>query len=228
MALGGDSHYVPLGKIMKFEMWGTTTPSYAYPLEGILDVSLLRKRQVITQDAHGLVIDIAEYIEDHTLPRVVAPVPLTFLRRPRLLQTSVEVTLADLNVDLVFIQDIAQGISSHVYNTVGGYMKVFSVIAVVEITKVVVVRQAPDLGMLLQDEPCGASREALQKLKEMSFSDPKVADVGTCAICLEDLSQGDDEKRLISMPCDHLFHDSCIFNWLDRSRICPLCRRELS
>ncbi|XBH84312.1 hypothetical protein VPH35_072529 [Triticum aestivum] len=47
-----------------------------------------------------------------------------------------------------------------------------------------------------------------------------------CAVCLEDLEGGDDDK-LRAMPCSHCFHQRCIFRWLSVSRVCPCCRFPL-
>ena len=47
-----------------------------------------------------------------------------------------------------------------------------------------------------------------------------------CAVCLEDLEGGDDDK-LRAMPCSHCFHQRCIFRWLRVSRVCPCCRFPL-
>ena len=46
-----------------------------------------------------------------------------------------------------------------------------------------------------------------------------------CTICLMEITEGMD---CISMPCDHLFHDKCVTNWLKIHNTCPLCRFELS
>ncbi|XP_025805506.1 E3 ubiquitin-protein ligase RING1-like [Panicum hallii] len=45
-----------------------------------------------------------------------------------------------------------------------------------------------------------------------------------CAVCLEAYEAGD---TLRTMPCAHGFHESCIFEWLRVSRLCPLCRFAL-
>ena len=47
----------------------------------------------------------------------------------------------------------------------------------------------------------------------------------TCAICVEDLTQGEMVRVL---PCDHVFHPRCIDEWLiNHSSLCPLCKMEL-
>ncbi|GJN07036.1 hypothetical protein PR202_ga24825 [Eleusine coracana subsp. coracana] len=45
-----------------------------------------------------------------------------------------------------------------------------------------------------------------------------------CAVCLEGYKIG---QALRTMPCSHEFHESCIFDWLRVSRMCPLCRFKL-
>ena len=45
-----------------------------------------------------------------------------------------------------------------------------------------------------------------------------------CTICIEPYLEGDHIRML---PCSHVFHESCIIEWLRRSRTCPICRRPL-
>jgi len=40
-----------------------------------------------------------------------------------------------------------------------------------------------------------------------------------------EVSPDDDNIRL--MPCGHIFHESCIFQWLKDNNTCPVCRYEL-
>lgn len=57
----------------------------------------------------------------------------------------------------------------------------------------------------------------------------------TCAVCLNDLEEETEaeeeaetaEEGVIVMPCDHLFHASCISRWFEKKFSCPLCRREI-
>jgi hypothetical protein len=44
-----------------------------------------------------------------------------------------------------------------------------------------------------------------------------------CAICHEPLPIGEPAKQL---PCNHIFHDYCLFQWFYRRLMCPLCRDE--
>ena len=45
-----------------------------------------------------------------------------------------------------------------------------------------------------------------------------------CSICLEEIEENDDIKKLIN--CDHIFHKSCIDTWSNNNNTCPLCRKE--
>lgn len=61
-------------------------------------------------------------------------------------------------------------------------------------------------------------------MKPISISEP------SCAICLEDIIAAPSrdrqkEKRLL---CGHLFHETCIGEWLERSDTCPLCRARVT
>ncbi|KAH7442965.1 hypothetical protein KP509_02G010400 [Ceratopteris richardii] len=46
----------------------------------------------------------------------------------------------------------------------------------------------------------------------------------TCAICHDKLAVNPPAKRL---PCNHIFHGSCIVTWLIRSNSCPICRSQV-
>lgn len=61
--------------------------------------------------------------------------------------------------------------------------------------------------------------------RENSFVPNEGADMGVCAVCLEDMSGGATE--LIEMPCRHFFHQSCILAWLVKKLSCPLCRASV-
>ena len=45
-----------------------------------------------------------------------------------------------------------------------------------------------------------------------------------CTICLEILKA---EQSINLLFCGHYFHTSCIEEWLNKKRICPLCDTEL-
>lgn len=43
-----------------------------------------------------------------------------------------------------------------------------------------------------------------------------------CHICLEKKSR----KDVIILGCSHSYHASCLFDWFDRSTVCPICMEE--
>ncbi|CAB4299507.1 unnamed protein product [Prunus armeniaca] len=64
-----------------------------------------------------------------------------------------------------------------------------------------------------------ASRAAISKLETATVEESAV-----CAVCLEEMAVGSDST---CMPCSHLYHRGCIVEWLQKSRVCPMCRFSL-
>ena len=50
------------------------------------------------------------------------------------------------------------------------------------------------------------------------------AEVDKCTICLCELDDGEDVRRL---PCMHLFHVACVDQWLTLNKRCPICRVDI-
>ncbi|KAL3851211.1 hypothetical protein ACJIZ3_013093 [Penstemon smallii] len=50
-------------------------------------------------------------------------------------------------------------------------------------------------------------------------------DDSSCAICLQDLKDGESARLLPS--CRHLFHLQCIDEWLSLQGTCPICRKDV-
>ncbi len=46
----------------------------------------------------------------------------------------------------------------------------------------------------------------------------------TCSVCMEDFVVGELARK---PRCNHLFHQTCLWPWLDLNRTCPSCRRLL-
>lgn len=46
-----------------------------------------------------------------------------------------------------------------------------------------------------------------------------------CMVCLEDFQAGD---RLRVLPCFHRYHSGCVDNWFSRSRLCPVCKHDVT
>lgn len=46
-----------------------------------------------------------------------------------------------------------------------------------------------------------------------------------CAICLDEVGQGEDRSTL---ECNHTFHKTCVILWLSRNQSCPHCRAAVN
>jgi hypothetical protein len=47
-----------------------------------------------------------------------------------------------------------------------------------------------------------------------------------CSICFDEFKVGESTVR--KLPCNHLFHENCIFPWLRLNGTCPVCRARLN
>lgn len=47
----------------------------------------------------------------------------------------------------------------------------------------------------------------------------------TCPVCILAMLGGEEFRRL---PCLHVFHVRCIDDWLGRSRLCPVCKKDVA
>ncbi|XP_061372212.1 uncharacterized protein LOC133314716 [Gastrolobium bilobum] len=68
-----------------------------------------------------------------------------------------------------------------------------------------------------------ASKNAINSLKKFKVMKHNEH----CTICLEEFDvsgDNDDDVAASAMPCDHVFHQQCIVQWLQTSHVCPLCR----
>ena len=57
-------------------------------------------------------------------------------------------------------------------------------------------------------------------------SDPEAGESLECVICMGVLESKEGERSAVT-PCMHVFHASCLDQWLDIKLECPTCRREL-
>ncbi|KAK4373005.1 hypothetical protein RND71_008389 [Anisodus tanguticus] len=81
-----------------------------------------------------------------------------------------------------------------------------------------------DLALTVVEEYSSAAAELPEPLPVTSddhIEMPTVSAVGFCAICMEEFQAEVGAKQV---PCGHLFHSSCLTNWLSLRKSCPLCR----
>lgn len=47
----------------------------------------------------------------------------------------------------------------------------------------------------------------------------------TCVVCIDAFADGD---VVLTLPCGHNFHETCIMPWLrEKSSLCPLCKHSM-
>lgn len=47
-----------------------------------------------------------------------------------------------------------------------------------------------------------------------------------CVICMLEITS-EDGVQIVTTPCEHRFHESCLERWMDVKMECPTCRRQL-
>jgi len=93
-----------------------------------------------------------------------------------------------------------------------------------------VLQYAYNLGYTPSGNPDAAPKGTAEKLETVDVTKPlgqhflEIAHDG-CSICMEEFNP----KKVVvkKTECDHYFHFKCIDNWLQVSRHCPLCRKDL-
>lgn len=84
---------------------------------------------------------------------------------------------------------------------------------------------AQEDGLLGEQVTNRTSTTAIEKLKAGRFVADEKEELGSCSICLEEMCGGG--KELVGLPCQHVFHENCILQWLEKTNSCPLCRATL-
>ena len=72
--------------------------------------------------------------------------------------------------------------------------------------------------------PKGATEKQLKGLEIREYNKASENEINNCAICIDEFEEND---QLHLLPCQHSFHSQCILKWLNRSKLCPICRYEL-
>ncbi|CAD8064905.1 unnamed protein product [Paramecium sonneborni] len=66
----------------------------------------------------------------------------------------------------------------------------------------------------------GIPKKLQQKLKKMKMGKSN----RQCSICCNNFQK---DETIIQLPCKHIYHQSCLFSWLDHSTKCPNCRSDV-
>ncbi|KAL6080113.1 E3 ubiquitin-protein ligase RZF1 [Balamuthia mandrillaris] len=72
--------------------------------------------------------------------------------------------------------------------------------------------------------PPPASREALDGLPSLRVHAHLKEEAVRCPVCFEDFVVG---RRVLALPCRHVFDKECVVPWLKQHNTCPVCRYEL-
>jgi len=78
-------------------------------------------------------------------------------------------------------------------------------------------------------DPAGpAVWRAIRELNEEEISQYASKSDDQCVICCADYTEAEEPQTLCELPgCKHVFHETCLQQWLSRASNCPICRSDL-
>lgn len=77
-----------------------------------------------------------------------------------------------------------------------------------------------DLHVRLSEEN-NVSPRIVEQIKNNKVDHKVIKKETCCSICLEDF---DENKEIVFLDCDHIYHTDCIIEWINKDPTCPLCR----
>ncbi|KAL7454464.1 hypothetical protein ACHAWC_006107 [Mediolabrus comicus] len=80
------------------------------------------------------------------------------------------------------------------------------------------------IGILPNNLSNPAPPECVEKLRVIMYDEINDSSQKECCICLQDYAPG---EGIVATPCEHVFHKQCCKEWLNLSRSCPICRRDI-
>ena len=73
--------------------------------------------------------------------------------------------------------------------------------------------------------PSGTTEEQRASIPERPYRRAEgEKENATCSVCLSRVEDGESVKTL---RCKHVYHPQCIDRWLERSTMCPVCKRDV-
>ena len=78
--------------------------------------------------------------------------------------------------------------------------------------------------ILEHEENAGVSQVTMENLRTNATVVQAGSPLQQCSICLEMINEG---ETCANLPCDHIFHLSCIERWCTSHNSCPMCRRPI-
>ena len=80
---------------------------------------------------------------------------------------------------------------------------------------------------LVSEQMNREARELIGRLESIKISAPHMKEVPHCVICMIQFVVGEDVCRT-SCHQNHIFHNDCLRQWLERRKSCPLCKTAVS
>ena len=70
----------------------------------------------------------------------------------------------------------------------------------------------------------GLSKAQIKKIPNVYFSKKHFKNQEKCAICQYEYKE---TEKVSKLPCLHIFHNDCIKGWLEKNKVCPICKKEI-
>jgi hypothetical protein len=74
--------------------------------------------------------------------------------------------------------------------------------------------------VITKEDVNGMDDDSISKIPVVEYNHPTQ---DACSICLEQFDPGDLVRLL---KCGHIFHPSCVRDWLKKEATCPMCRKQ--
>ncbi|CAD8134607.1 unnamed protein product [Paramecium octaurelia] len=71
--------------------------------------------------------------------------------------------------------------------------------------------------------PKGLTKQQIKQLPKRTLDHESMPE-DKCSVCLFEFKE---EEKVRELPCKHIYHSSCIKNWLQNNKQCPLCKTEI-
>jgi hypothetical protein len=70
----------------------------------------------------------------------------------------------------------------------------------------------------------GLSKAQIKKIPNVYYSKKHFKNQEKCAICQYEYKE---TEKVSKLPCLHIFHNDCIKGWLEKNKVCPICKKEI-
>lgn len=84
-------------------------------------------------------------------------------------------------------------------------------------------RNAIPFGLFLKF-PEAMTHDQLEQIPKEIITNEQAKTEIKCTVCFCDFETNDEARKL---PCNHIYHEKCIFPWLKENPSCPMCRYAL-